>query len=81
MAVNRTTSHPSHSPDWIVEDAAWYEDFKVKVWLRDGSIKIVDLSKMLEGEVGPVFQPLKELEFFAKAIYDEELERRFSRSS
>ena len=74
MRHNRTKfPHSDEDLYWVVEDAAWYEGFKVKIWFRDGSIKIVDFEDHLKTKTGPVFEPLKDVEYFSKARYDEEL--------
>lgn len=54
---------------WVVEDAIYYGEYKVKLWFRDGSIKVVDLESELWGEV---FEPLRDLQEFAKVKYDPE---------
>lgn len=57
---------------WIVEDAAWYEEYSIKAWFRDGSVKIIDLKSVVFKEgVGPVFKPLQDINYFSQASYDE----------
>ncbi len=47
---------------WIV-DAAYLEDYKLRLTFEDGVQKIVDLQPHLDGEV---FEPLKDLGYFKK---------------
>jgi Protein of unknown function (DUF2442) len=54
---------------WIVEDAIYFEQYKVKIWFRDGSVKVVDLENELSGEM---FESLKNVEEFSKLRYDPE---------
>lgn len=75
---NNHTKYPhfeSSDIPWIVEDAAWYGEHTVKVWFRDGSVKIVDFEKMLSEKLsGGVFEPLKDVSYFSQLRYDETLE-------
>lgn len=76
MENNHTKSNLYHSsPHWVVEDAVYVRDYKVKVWFRDGSIKIVDLyDRLFHSPLqGEVFEPLKNLEYFATVRYSEDL--------
>jgi uncharacterized protein YnzC (UPF0291/DUF896 family) len=56
---------------WIVEDAEYVEEFKIKVWFRDGSIKIVDFrNRLFNNSLGEMLEPLKNIEVFNKVKYD-----------
>lgn len=76
MSKNQIKSHHSAGNiPWIVEDAAWYEDYSVKVWFRDGSVKIIDLKPIIFKEkVGFMFKPLQDINYFSQASYNEESE-------
>ena len=69
MASNQGSSLPYKGLYWIVEDAVYLEGYKVKLWFRDGSVKIVDLGNELTGEM---FEPLRDISVFANVKYDEE---------
>lgn len=59
---------------WIVEDAEYLKNHQVKVWFRDGSVKVVDFEKFLfSRKVGSIFEPLKDIEYFATLQYSEEM--------
>ncbi|NEP10251.1 MAG: DUF2442 domain-containing protein [Symploca sp. SIO2C1] len=66
---NQEKLRPYNGLHWIVEDAEYLEEYKVKVWFRDGSVKIVDLESQLTGEM---FEPLKDVELFAQLRYDQD---------
>lgn len=73
MEKNRIKSRPYNGLYWIVEDAEYIEEFKIKVWFRDGSVKIVDFKNSLFSEpTGEVFQPLKEIEIFKQVKFSED---------
>ena len=60
---------------WIVEYAVWYEEYSVKAWFQDGSVKIVDPKSVVFKEgVGAMFKPLQDIKYFAQASYDQESE-------
>lgn len=55
----------------FVKDAKYIKDYKIEVEFTDGKKGIADL----EGELyGPVFEPLKDKEFFSRIRVDEDLE-------
>ena len=66
---SQNESIPFNGLYWIVEDALYLEGYKVKVWFRDGSVKIVDLEETLSGGL---LEPLKDQALFAKLRFDEE---------
>jgi hypothetical protein len=73
MTNNQEKSLPYNGLYWVVEDAQYLYDFKVKVWFRDGSIKIVDFNDRLFSQpVGPLFEPLKDITLFNQVRFDEE---------
>lgn len=44
--------------------------YRLKVAFADGSVRTVDLEAKLSGPVGPLFEPLRNVEFFAQATID-----------
>lgn len=47
--------------------------FRLRLSFADGLVGDVDLADRLAGEVGPVFEPLQEVEYFARVSVDAEL--------
>ena len=47
--------------------------FRLRLAFADGVVGEVDLSDRLAGEVGPVFQPLQDVAYFARVSVDSEL--------
>lgn len=47
--------------------------YRLQVTFADGLVTEVDLAEKLVGEVGPMFEPLKDPTFFAQASVDHEL--------
>jgi len=45
---------------WVTE-AIYIDGYRLKVWFDNGETKVVDLQPHLDG---PVFEPLKDLDFF-----------------
>lgn len=62
-------SIPYNGLYWIVEDAIYLEQYRVKVWFRDGSVKVVDLENELSGGL---LEELKDLELFSQVTFDQE---------
>jgi hypothetical protein len=59
---------------WIVEDAVYLKNHQVKVWFRDGSVKVVDFEKFIfSRNEGSIFEQLKDVEYFATLQYSEEM--------
>jgi hypothetical protein len=46
---------------------------RLRLTFADGLIGDVDLTSRLAGSVGPVFEPLRDVEYFAQVTVDEEL--------
>ncbi len=46
--------------------------YRLRVAFADGTARTVDLEAKLAGPVGPVFEPLREVEFIAQATVDPE---------
>jgi hypothetical protein len=47
--------------------------YQLRLTFADGRVGEIDLSSKLEGQVGPVFEPLRDPEFFAQVQVDAEL--------
>ena len=59
---------------WNIVDGVYAGDYRVKLWFRDGSIKIVDLEKRLfQEKPGNVFLPLRDKDYFAEVMLSEEI--------
>ncbi len=43
--------------------AQYVNEYRIKLWFNNGEMRMVDLKDSLNG---PVFQPLKDLDFFKK---------------
>ena len=48
-------------------------DFRLRVTFADDLVADLDLADRLAGEVGPMFEPLRDPAFFARVSIDEEL--------
>ena len=66
---NQSKSLPFNGLHWVIEDAEYLEGYKIKLWFRDGSVKVIDLENELYGEL---FEPLKDISVFSQVRYDEE---------
>ncbi|NEP10230.1 MAG: DUF2442 domain-containing protein [Symploca sp. SIO2C1] len=74
MDSNPKKSDHFNGLHWVVEDAVYAGEYKVKVWFRDGSVKIVDLKEpVFKERTGDVFVPLQDEQFFSRVRFDEEL--------
>jgi hypothetical protein len=47
--------------------------FRLRLTFADGLVTVIDLAERLAGDVGPVFEPLRDPTFFAEARVDLEL--------
>lgn len=47
--------------------------YRLRVGFADGTVRLVDLDGKLSGPVGPIFEPLREVTFFALATVDAEI--------
>jgi hypothetical protein len=47
--------------------------YRLRLTFTDGLVADVDLTAKLRGEVGPVFEPLRDEAFFAQVFVDQEL--------
>ena len=55
--------------DWEVTKAQYLDQYRIKVWFHDGSVKVVNF----EGElVGEIFEPLKNIDLFRQFAVSEE---------
>lgn len=46
---------------------------RLRLTFADGLVGDVDLSDRLSGQLGPVFEPLHDVEFFGKVVVDPEI--------
>lgn len=60
------------SAPYDVRSVEYLGGYRLKVAFADGSVRTVDLEAKLSGPVGPVFEPLRVVEFFAQATIDPE---------
>lgn len=56
----------------VVVDVQPLGGYRLEVLFRDGVRREVDLGPLLAEEVGPVFLPLRDPEFFAKVAVDDD---------
>ena len=47
--------------------AQYVNEYRIKLWFNNGEMRMVDLKDSLNG---PVFQPLKDLDFLRNLQYD-----------
>lgn len=47
--------------------------YRLRVSFADGTVRVADLESKLSGPVGAIFEPLRNVEFFASATVDQEL--------
>ena len=66
---NQKRALPFDGLYWIIEDAEYLEEYKIKIWFRDGSIKIIDLESELSGGI---LEPLKDLKLFSMIRFDQD---------
>ena len=48
-------------------------NYRLRVSFADGTVRVVDLEATLSEPVGPMFEPLRDVEFFALATVDTEI--------
>jgi hypothetical protein len=60
------------SAPYDVRSAEHLGGYRLRVSFADGTVRVIDLEAMLSGTVGPVFEPLREVAFFALANVDSE---------
>lgn len=71
--INIRKSNPSSNPHWVIVDAVYAGDYKVKIWFIDGATKIVDLEQVVFATTSEIFTPLQNKDFFAEVTFEEEL--------
>jgi hypothetical protein len=54
---------------WIVTGARYLRDYVVEITFADGLVRATDLAPFLEG---PIYQPLKSIDFFKRMQVDPE---------
>jgi hypothetical protein len=47
--------------------------YRLRVSFADGTVRVADLEPKLSGPVGPMFEPLRAVEFFATATVDPDI--------
>jgi hypothetical protein len=60
------------SAPYDVRSAEHLGGYRLRVSFADGTVRVIDLESTLSGTVGPVFEPLREVAFFALATVDPE---------
>lgn len=61
------------SAPYDIRDVEYLGGHRLRVTFADGIVSDVDLSEKLSGAVGPMFEPLRDLAFFAKVMVDPDL--------
>ena len=54
-----------------ITNVVYLGDYRLKVWFEDNSVKVVDLQPYLDG---PIFEPLKNLDFFRKVTVNSDID-------
>ena len=57
-----------------VTDVKYLNSYKLKIRFEDNEVKIIDLEPYLDG---PVFKPLKDIEFFKKVELNKDIDTIF----
>ena len=61
------------SASYDIRNVQYLGGYRLRVTFRDGVVSDVDLSEKLSGDVGPMFEPLRDEAFFAMAVVDQDL--------
>ena len=61
------------SPPYLIRAVEYLGGFRLRITFADGLVSEVDLADRLGGDVGPVFEPLKDQTFFSRVSVDPEL--------
>jgi hypothetical protein len=56
-----------------VTNAEYLDHYRLWLTFADGLVRVLDLDAKLLGDVGPVFEPLRDPAFFAEVRVDHEL--------
>ncbi len=54
-----------------VTKVSYLNNYKLKVWFGDNTVKVVDLQPYLDG---PVFEPLKDIDYFRKVTVNPDID-------
>jgi len=61
------------SAPYEIRDVEHLGGFRLRLTFADGTVNEIDLATKLAGRVGPVFEPLRDPEYFAQVRVDPEL--------
>ena len=61
------------SASYDIRTVEYLGGYRLRLTFADGLVGELDLSSKFEGSVGPVFEPLRDQEFFAQVRVDPEL--------
>lgn len=61
------------SVPYEIHDVEYLGGFRLRITFADGLVNEIDLAAKLAGAVGPVFEPLRDPNFFAQVTVDSEL--------
>lgn len=61
------------SAPYDIREVQYLGGHRLRVTFADGIVSDVDLFEKLSGAVGPMFEPLRDLAFFAKVMVDPDL--------
>ena len=61
------------SASYDIRNVQYLGGYRLRVTFADGVVSDVDLSEKLSGDVGPMFEPLRDEEFFATVVVDQDL--------
>jgi hypothetical protein len=61
------------TPAYHVVNVAYLGGYCLRLTFADGLVADLDLTAKLEGDVGPVFEPLRDETYFAQVVVDTEL--------
>ncbi|GAC1601135.1 MAG: hypothetical protein NVS3B21_28580 [Acidimicrobiales bacterium] len=61
------------SAPYDIREVEYLGGHRLRVTFADGIVSDVDLSEKLSGAIGPMFEPLRDMAFFAKVMVDPDL--------
>jgi hypothetical protein len=61
------------SASYDIESVDYLGEYRLRLRFADGLVADIDLAAKLAGEVGPIFEPLRDLAYFAQVQVDKEL--------